>query len=106
MGIFNRKKDFIDLTEYHQRQQRKAVKPETPAEENIAPFGFFGAMPTTSEQTESTDFGPESDSEDKRRKLAKRLKDMTEKIEDFSNQIYHLQQRVELLERKLRVNDF
>jgi hypothetical protein len=32
--------------------------------------------------------------------------DMTAKIEDLSNQIYHLQQRIEVLEKKMDVNRF
>lgn len=39
--------------------------------------------------------------EERRKRLAKRLVDMIEKIEDLSNQIYHLQQRMEVVERKL-----
>ena len=46
------------------------------------------------------------DAEERRRKLLKRLIDMTDKLEELSNQIYHLQQRVELLEKKLDVNRF
>ncbi|MBS3070972.1 hypothetical protein J4407_01580 [Candidatus Pacearchaeota archaeon] len=42
-------------------------------------------------------------SEDKRKKFAKRITDMTEKLEELSNQIYHLQQRIELIERKLNI---
>tara|TARA_Y100000310_G_scaffold253607_1_gene260501 strand:+ start:214 stop:525 length:312 start_codon:yes stop_codon:yes gene_type:complete len=42
--------------------------------------------------------------EEKRKKLAKRLIDITEKLEDLSNQIYHLGQRVEVLEKKFNVN--
>jgi peptidoglycan hydrolase CwlO-like protein len=40
---------------------------------------------------------------EKKKKLAKRLMDMTSKVEDLSNQIYHLQQRIEVLERKMGV---
>jgi hypothetical protein len=42
--------------------------------------------------------------EEKKKKLAKRLIDITEKLEDLSNQIYHLGQRVEVLEKKTNVN--
>jgi hypothetical protein len=42
--------------------------------------------------------------EEKRKKLAKRLLDMTNKIEDLSNQIYHLTQRMEVIEKKLKLN--
>ena len=41
--------------------------------------------------------------EEKKKKLAKRLLDMSEKIEELSDQIYHLRQRVEFLERKNNV---
>ncbi|MEM4325915.1 MAG: hypothetical protein QXU40_01275 [Candidatus Pacearchaeota archaeon] len=37
-----------------------------------------------------------------RKKIADRLIKITESIEDLSNQIYHLQQRVEFLEKKIR----
>lgn len=41
--------------------------------------------------------------EEKKKKLAKRILDMSEKIEELSNQIYHLRRRVEFLERKNNV---
>jgi len=41
--------------------------------------------------------------DEKRKRFTKRIADLTETIEDLSNQIYHLQQRVELLERKLNI---
>jgi hypothetical protein len=81
------------------------------AQSNVSPgsFGFLRDMassvpdpqypvPTYSEGEESP--------EDRRRKLAKRLGDITEKLEDLSTQIYHLQQRVELLERKTKSSGF
>lgn len=43
-------------------------------------------------------------SQEKRSKLAKRLLDMTNKIEEISNQLYHLTQRIELIEKKLKMN--
>ena len=46
------------------------------------------------------------DINEKRKRLAKRLANSLEKIESLSNQIYHLEQRVEVLEKKLRVNNF
>lgn len=73
--------------------------------------GFFGggSGSTNTSSTETTPALPGSESvnpDEKRRKLAKRLSDMTTKIEDLSNQIYHLQQRLEVVERKLDVNRF
>ncbi len=48
----------------------------------------------------------EEDADEKKRKLAKRLMDITEKLEEISNQIYHLQQRVEVLEKKTDTGGF
>jgi hypothetical protein len=42
----------------------------------------------------------EGEAEDRRKKLTKRIMDMTDRLEELSNQMYKLQQRVELLERK------
>ncbi len=42
--------------------------------------------------------------DEKKKKLAKRIADMADKIEDLSTQIYHLQQRIEVLEKKTQVS--
>ena len=44
--------------------------------------------------------------EDRRRRLAKRLMSITDKLEELSNQIYHLQQRIEVMERKSGVGNY
>lgn len=116
MKLFKRKKDgFVDLGEYHQKQDEKIadLKREfmgEKSEESSSPAPFFGmfggADPSSTASTETPSY-PESDnSDEKRRRLAKRLADMTEKLEDLSNQIYHLQQRIEVLEKKGGVNSF
>lgn len=46
------------------------------------------------------------DIKDKKKKLGKRLKDITDRLEEISNSVYHLQQRVELIEKKMDVNKF
>ncbi len=61
-------------------------------------FNFLRDMASSSMSSDS--YGENEESDEKRKKLAKRLADITDKLEDLSNQIYHLQQRVELLERK------
>ncbi len=71
--------------------------------------GFFGGGSSSTPNVNPEPNLPSSESvnpDEKRRKLAKRLGDMTTKIEDLSNQIYHLQQRLEVVERKLDVNRF
>lgn len=87
MGLFgfgSNKKDVVDLAErYRQQKERDAATQEIGKQEAEA----MGAS--------------EGDSvEERRRKLAKRLVDIVTRLEDISNKIYHLQQRVEVLERK------
>lgn len=90
------KKDkILDLTERYKKQQEKIVG----SKENSVPetIGFFGNFPAMNDSNQS-----DSNIEDERKKkLAKRLMDITSKMEEISNQIYHLQQRLEVVERKL-----
>lgn len=83
MGLFDfiRKEKVVDLSERYKKQQ-----------ENLS---------SNSNEGEYADFSKDID--EKKRRLAKRLSDMTNKIEELSNQIYHLQQRIEVLERKAKV---
>ena len=116
MGFFRkRRKDFIDLTKHYNRQQDSQMsdtsdsqESESSSENNAEGLGFFGAISNTvSDSSESPEpsFAGSSSVEERRRKLSKRLLDMTEKIEELSNQIYHLQQRIEVLERKAGVGE-
>jgi len=115
MGIFRRKNTgVLDLSEKYRRDQEKAAEvssdQETSSTDNSSAFGFLGDMASASSSTPSTtsdetvDVG--SSVEVRRRQLSKKLLDMTEKIEDLSNQIYHLQQRIEVLERKAGVGGY
>ncbi|MDO8467576.1 MAG: hypothetical protein Q7S56_01345 [Nanoarchaeota archaeon] len=124
MGLFGigKKKEVIDLSEqYHRHQQRlssmrsdikenKAAQAPS-SQENLVMGGFFGGMSNVgnsnsiSEENNNLNNEPES-AEEKRKRLAKRLTDMTDKIEEISNQVYHIQQRIEVLEKKIRVGRF
>ena len=134
MGIFGRKKDkIIDLTESYNLQKRSPVRvprksqevaPSSSETEDSGSGSFFGGFfgedsdnPSSGSQIETygterihssreSSYGRGVDAEEKRRRLAKRLQTMTEKIEDLSNQIYHLQQRIELVEKKLNIRDY
>ena len=108
---FGKKRDVLDLTERYKRQQEKLEEMRVEREEspqNSSPsggaFSFLGNL-ADSASSESNDYVDVSGAEDKRKKLAKRLLDITNKIEDLSNQIYHLQQRIELLEKKSGVGE-
>lgn len=112
MRLFRRKRDdFIDLTERYKKQQERAkeVQASQAQSSDAGGLGFFGAIAQTASETFDNDsdyINISEGAEEKRRRLTKRLMDMTEKIEEISNQIYHLQQRLELLERKMGVGNF
>lgn len=126
MGIFRRKKrDVLDLNERYKKQQEKLVQMKSSESEcssnsgygTESGMGFFANMANASKQNSNeNDYADLTNSssmnssngdgfsgfEDKRKKLAKRLMDMTDKLEELSNQIYHLTQRIEVLEKRLR----
>ncbi len=90
MGFFGfgKKDDVLDLTENYKRKMEEAKMDSSMASDtgdNTNPSG----MPETPEE--------------RKKRLARRIVDMAEKLEDLSNQIYHLQQRVEVLERKANI---
>lgn len=120
MAWFKKKDKVLDLTEYHKRKVEMSPESSTsndtvdltasqPTQESSSGgiFGIFGGGAASSESS-TTSYGTTETSgmEDRRQRLAKRLKDMTDKLEDISNQIYHLQQRIEVLERKNDVNRY
>lgn len=111
MSFFSikKKKGVLDLTRYREKPESKQVNTSassTSSSSSENAFSFFdlgAANSKTSDAEIENESGYESPHE-RKRKLAKRLMTITDKLEELSNQIYHLQQRVELLERKLEVN--
>ncbi|MBU2503516.1 MAG: hypothetical protein KJ879_00480 [Nanoarchaeota archaeon] len=120
MGLFGfgKNRDVLDLSERLRGQQESRARAQeaqgsaASTEESsqaVSPFTFFD-NPASSTSADTQRSGPEiidlgnqgafSPTEDKKKKLIKRIMDMTTKLEDLSNQIYHLQQRVEVLERR------
>ncbi len=117
MGLFGKKKHkVVDWTEKLNKQQEQtanmrsdisSVSPST-TETNAAPFPFFATSNISDSSTSNSNYGStygsgsvdKSSLEERRKKLGKRLLDMTNKIEEQANQIYRLQQRIEVLERK------
>ena len=103
---FGKKDRVLDLTENYKRQVDKAEKARALQKNSsvaTGPFSFFDSPQVTDSQEETLDL---SSGEEKKKRLAKRIIEMTEKVEDLSNQIYHLQQRLEVLERKNDVKRF
>ena len=113
MALFRRKdRGVLDLTEKYRRDQERLSnlnedsKASTTDSSSNA-FGFLGDMASASSSSttdETVDVA--SHVETRRREISKRFLQLTEKIEDLSNQIYHLQQRIEVLERKAGVGGY
>ncbi len=110
-----KKEEFVDLGSIYKKQKERAENikeslnsfqnaPAQPPSGGItSAFGnFFGSSFNSSTNTEATSTSNLSD-EERKKKLAKRLMDITNKIEDLSNQIYHLTQRLDLIEKKIKV---
>jgi hypothetical protein len=113
MGFFGGKKNkVLDLSEnYHAvRKFKQSSENRAVPQQEDSGMGFLGSMAnssTTDNFSWDNDPAPQVQEDtfpDRKQKMAKRLLDMTNKIEDLSNQIYHLTQRVELLEKKNKVN--
>ena len=111
----NKKENILDLSEKLRKQQEKIndikqdLKETSTNSSDFVPFPFFDNNSSSTASTTENPYGSYNNEEDpleKKKKLTKRLIDMTTKIEDLSNQIYHLQQRLEVVERKLDVNRF
>ncbi len=101
MGFFGfGERKVVDLGERYRKQQEK-TKTEMPADAgdaNILSLMGVGKTPGS-----SGDFNLDDSASERRKKLLKRLTDMTQRLDDLSSQVYHLQQRIELLERKVGV---
>ena len=110
MSLFRKREKTVDLTERYARQKdrmqnlkegiRQNSGTENPSQSSPGNFNFLANLASSSQS--SREYSPENEEnpDERKRKLARRLMDLTEKIEELSTQIYHLQQRVELLERK------
>jgi len=98
LGI-GKKREVLDLTEY--KNQPKKPTTSNQKQSTVGGFNFFD-NPVTQNKTE-TDYVDMSESEERKKRLAKRIADMSSRIEELSNQMYRLQQRLEVLERKASV---
>ena len=122
MGLFGKdKKKTVDLTGRYDRQVEKMESirgivnrtqntinhpaSKTSQSQPQSNFSFLRDMASSSSEMPIQQESDET-SDERKRKLAKRLADITEKLEDVSTQLYHLQQRVELLERKTKTSGF
>ena len=112
MGLFGfgKRDKVLDLTENYKRKMEKAEQTRqsqknSPVSAGAGPFSFFDSPAEATGSSESSEDLSET-ADERRKRLAKRILEMTEKVEDLGNQIYHLQQRLEVLERKNDVKRF
>ncbi len=115
---WKKKKDYLDLSERMKKKQAQIDsfnEPSSSEDSSGNSFGnsdskggfftgFFGGNSSGSASVEQQNSNLEMNSGERRKKLAKRLMDMTSKIEEMENQIYKIGQRIEVLERKNRLN--
>ena len=111
MAIWKKKNDgYVDLTEKMKKKQERVenfqsnvsepkVQEETPnSNGNGFLGGFFGGGSSSTPIETNTE-----SSDEKRKKLAKRLMEITSRMESMENEIYHLKQKLEVLEKKQRL---
>ncbi|MDP3966178.1 MAG: hypothetical protein Q8Q04_01460 [archaeon] len=111
MALFNKKKKYVDLSQKMRNKQeslneaKSEIPPESKNEsQGSSGSGFFSFFGGGGNANSVSSADPSNETpEEKRRKLSKKLYDMTAKAEDLENQIYNLKQRVEVLERKQKV---
>ena len=105
-GVVARAKEVDRLKKLEGRQQSEILdltKINT-SSESSSPLGFLSSFAESASTTESQQTVSQSLSsfvDDNKSKIAKRILGMTEKMEAQEKEIYSLQQRIELLERKL-----
>ena len=112
MGFFGfgKKDRVIDLSEKYRRQQEEKIlnqsKVKPPVEQK--PFSasgiFTGFNPSPSQQQAPASMSDEisnreENPEEKRKKFMQKFSEMSERLETLSTSLYHLSQRVELLEK-------
>lgn len=109
MGWFGfRKKDnVIDWSEKYKKEQEKKQQASV---QQKRPHTYFENLVENmkkqnvqQEAEVSSQESPETEQDEKKQRLGKRLVEIETKLDNISNKIYHLQQRVELLEKKTGV---
>ncbi len=130
MGWFKKKDKVLDLTGYY-KKRKEEIFPDSQTNAKVIDltsnsnsqnasansaeskssggffgnfFGFGGADESEENAPQTASESSSPDLEERRQKLVKRLTYMTDKLEELSNQIYRLQQRVELLEKKANLD--
>lgn len=112
MGFFGSKKKVVDWSAGYRADKKAAERTSSKTEEPASDLGFLGGFSNSDTNSSSSndvswDNEPSAtvgDYQNKKQKLARRFMDMTNKIEDLSNQLYHMKQRMEVIEKKLKIS--
>jgi len=98
---FDRKDKILDLTKNLERKENdKTIKAKEGFEKDDNEGKIIDLTNNKEEVIDLTDISK------KKKNFAKRISGMIEKIESLSTKIYHLEQRIEVLEKKTKVNNF
>ncbi len=102
-----RKDKVIDLGESYKRKSGKVSETKKEEKDVVSSgFNFLGNLAEASSvQANNNSYKDNESTEERKKRLAKRIIEMTNRIEELSNQIYHLQQRIEVLEKKSNVEN-
>jgi len=102
MGLFgfgSKREGVVDLAERYRQKKEREASEEAEKKSSSGPLSLFSPS-ESAEEKEAGDFSDADTAEERKKKLAKRIIDIVNRLDDLSNKIYHLQQRVELLEKK------
>ena len=109
---FGKKERVIDLSEKYRRQQEEKLLNQSKIKSSlerkpVQNSPFFGILNSSSNSTQvpmPNDIPTQEENpEEKRKKFMQKFSEMSERLETVSTSLYHLSQRVELLEKKLNV---
>jgi TolA-binding protein len=105
MGLFRKKDKVIDLRMNYKPENKFAgISVKNKSDPEISAFGFMENLSSNDSGNSNSNYvNLSEDNSERKTKLAKRLLDITDKIEDLSNQIYHMKQRLEIIEKKLKI---
>ena len=95
--------DVVDLTGGYRSQPTKKTESSSETDTDGDAMRLLGGLANAG--NDNNDNNDSNDDEERRKKFSKTLSDMTEKIEDLSNQIYKLSLRLEVAEKKLRITN-
>ena len=114
MGFFGfgKKERILDLSIKTPEQKPltpEKMQPKISLDSQAKPSGFFESVKLQQSQQmqgsrNQNELGESRESaEDKKQKFMKKFQETVDRLENLSTQVYHLQQRIEVLEKKMNL---